>query len=388
MVKVMRTAVRFFFLVVFAALVGCGEQTRLQENDVAGVGKIQVGVFDGHGGSQTCVWEAFEAVRLDSGMEVHYVTSAALSSGALESLDVLIIPGGGGSRQYLNMGFENHERLRTFVRNGGGIVGICAGAYLLSSTPEYACLHMSGGKAIDIEHDNRGHGLAKLTLTEAGKTLFPEVADRDTCYIVYYEGPVYDTVDTAGTYISFGTMESDVHTEGNAPSNMTNGRPFFIGSEYGEGRTFSCIAHPEATPGMQWMIPRMVRWASNSPFVEYSPAVVEPDLLGREILFTRERLKEERSAYEVFLYGEAAAKLERLDWLEEHVSWDAKRWLQGLLYDQSPSVRARAASYIARSGFTQYLPDVEASYSQEEDATAREQMKAALERLKSRVHQK
>lgn len=50
-------------------------------------------------------------------------------------------------------------------------------------------------------------------------------------------------------------MESDVHEEGNAPANMTNGKPFFVANNYGKGRVFSSIAHPEGTPGMMWMIP-------------------------------------------------------------------------------------------------------------------------------------
>ena len=32
--------------------------------------KVKVGVFDGHGGSQTCVWEAVEAIKIDKEMDV------------------------------------------------------------------------------------------------------------------------------------------------------------------------------------------------------------------------------------------------------------------------------------------------------------------------------
>ena len=51
-------------------------------------------------------------------------------------------------------------------------------------------------------------------------------------------------------------MESDVHEEGNAPSNMTNNKPFLITNKLGKGRVASCIAHPEATPGTMCMIDR------------------------------------------------------------------------------------------------------------------------------------
>ena len=60
-----------------------------------------------------------------------------------------------------------------------GAVGICAGAYLFTDTPGYACMHINGGKAIDIEHDNRGHGISAFSLTAEGKKLFPELAKRE-----------------------------------------------------------------------------------------------------------------------------------------------------------------------------------------------------------------
>ena len=74
--------------------------------------RIRVGVFDGYGGAQTCVWEAVEAVKVDPAMEVETVTPSQIASRALDRLDVLIIPGGGGSRQFLTLGAENHERIR------------------------------------------------------------------------------------------------------------------------------------------------------------------------------------------------------------------------------------------------------------------------------------
>ncbi|HPV87615.1 MAG TPA: BPL-N domain-containing protein, partial [Bacteroidales bacterium] len=249
--------------------------------------KMRVAVFDGHGGAQTCIWEAVAAIKLDAQMEVRTITSADIANNVLDSLDAIIIPGGGGSRQYLNLGNENQRRIKVFVARGGGAVGICAGAYLFSDTPEYSCMQLNGAQAIDIEHDNRGHGMAKFTLTEEGKEFFPEVAERDTLYVMYYEGPVF--VPREGADIQYETlaiMESDVHEQGDAPKNMTNNKPFFIGNKYGEGRVFSCIAHPEATPGMMWMIPRMVRWTLDKPIAGYAENVIDPTIFNKEILMS------------------------------------------------------------------------------------------------------
>ena len=341
-------------------------------------GKIKVAVFEGHGGSQTCVWEAVEAIKIDKEMDVSTITTSDIANGALSSFDAIIIPGGGGSRQYLNLGDENHNRIRNFIADGGGAVGICAGAYFFSNTPGYASIAINGAEAIDIEHDNRGHGLAKFTLSDQGKHIFPEIASRDTSFVMYYEGPVLINAPDTINYTTFATMESDVHEEGGAPTNMTNAKPFFTGNSYGSGRVFSTIAHPEATPGMRWLIPRMVRWTLELEYIEYSDNAVRPALFEKEILYTIDMLKREAACFNTFLYGTVEEKIEALDWLEETVSWSAKRWVQGLLFDASPIVRARAAEYIANSEFTHYLPDLKVALKNEKDENTKETFSSAI----------
>lgn len=369
------------FIIIAFAFVGYSCSNNQIETDNAGKATISVGVFDGHGGAQTCVWETVEAIKIDKGMDVRLITTSDIANGCLDSLDAIIIPGGGGSRQYLNLGHENHDRIRNFVANGGGAVGICAGAYLFSNTPGYASIAINGAEAIDIEHDNRGHGLAKFTLSDEGKTIFSELAARDTSFVMYYEGPVFVNAPDSINYTSFATMESDVHEEGGAPANMTNAKPFFIGNSYGKGRVFSTIAHPEATPGMRWLIPRMVRWTLDKEYVDYNENTVRPTLFEKEILFSKDMLKQESGYYSTFLYGSSEEKIEALNWLESNVSWDAKRWLQGLLFDTSSAVRARAAEYISNSEFTYYLPDLRAALKNEKNDDAKAKIDAAIKFL-------
>lgn len=343
---------------------------------------IKVGVFDGHGGAQTCIWETVAAIRLDPEMEVCTITTADIANNVLDSIDAIIIPGGSGKSQYLNLGTLNQQRIKDFIAKGKGAVGICAGAYLFSNTPDYTCIQLNGQQAIDIEHDNRGHGLAKFTLCEEGKKIFPELADRDTSFVIYYEGPVFinNPADTIQSN-TLAIMESDVHEEGNAPANMTNGKPFFVANNYGKGRVFSSIAHPEGTPGMMWMIPRMVRWTLNKPFIPYQSSAVRPDLFNHESLMATDDLKQEEKAFQILLSGESEQKVAALDWLEAHHSWDAKRWVQGLLYDASPAVRIRAARYIADTHYLPFLPNLQAAYRTETDKATQEELKTQLEKL-------
>ena len=123
--------------------------------------KIKVAVFQGDGGAATCIRETVAALSLDEDMEVRIVHSSDIAAGVLDSLDAIVIPGGGGSRQYLSLGQTNMALIKDFVHRGGGAVGICAGAYLFSNTPDYTCMALTGARAIDREHDNRGHGMAK-----------------------------------------------------------------------------------------------------------------------------------------------------------------------------------------------------------------------------------
>ena len=350
-----------------------------------GVGnKVRVGVFQGNGGAQTCIWETIASIQLDPDMTVRTITTGDIANGVLSDLDAIIILGGEGATQYMNLGEENMERIRNFIHSGKGAVGICAGAYLFTDTPGYACMHINGGKAIDIEHDNRGHGISAFSLTAEGRKLFPELAKRDRSYVMYYEGPVLVKSDSVPLpYTVMAMMETDVHEEGNAPANMTNNRPFFIANEYGKGRVFSSISHPEATPGMMWMIPRMVRWTLRMPVVAYSKRVVNPDLYNREILMTKADLKKERGYYNTFLYGSPKEKIAALDWLQNCRSWDAKRWVQGLLFDNSPAVRERAARFIAETDYLPFLSDLEAACRVERNAQTKQSMMRHLEHLKA-----
>ena len=372
----MRLLLPFIFLLFF---VQCTQQqnTTQEQNNT-----IRVAVFNGHGGAQTCIWETVAALKLDPEMSVRTITTADIANNVLDSIDAIVIPGGGGSRQFLNLSALNQQRIKDFVVAGGGAVGICAGAYLFSNTPDYACMQLNGAQAIDIEHDNRGHGISKFTLTNEGKKIFPELANRDTLYVMYYEGPVFvkNESDTI-SYKTLAIMESDVHEEGNAPKNMTNNKPFFITNYYGKGRVFSSIAHPEATPGMIWMIPRMVRWTLNLQLKEYKSEVVNPGIFNREILMSVSDLKQESAYYQTFLYGTPEEKIAALDWLQSKHSWSAKRWVQGLLFDADPKVRVRAAQYIADTHYLHYLSDLKAAYNSEKDPQTKEQLKEQLDKL-------
>ena len=64
-------------------------------------------------------------------------------------------------------------------------------------------------------------------------------------------------------------------------------------------------------------------------------------------------------------------------------SWDAKRWVQVLLFDNSPKVRIRAAKLIAETDYLQYLPDMETAMNAEKDMQTKQAITRYVEQLKA-----
>lgn len=367
-----------WLIVALLTLCQCTSKNNETSNDTT----IRVGVFKGHGGAATCVREAYTACLIDPEIEVSYVTSNDMAAGALNDLDAFIIPGGGGSRQYLDMGASNREALRTWIKEGGTVLGLCAGAYLMSDTPDYACMKMIGAKAIDIEHDNRGHGISKVRLDAEGRKIFPELAQRDTLYLMYYEGPVFVPADSTKTplYTTLATMMSDVHLKSNAPRNMTNNRPFFTHTVQGSGHVIASVGHPEATPGMQWMVPRLLRWAMGKELISYE-GVIKPDLFNAEILATAEVEKREKEIYDELLYGTPEVKVAAINYLDSVGSWDGKNWVRGLLYEDNIDVQLAAARYMSKAGYTSFLKDLEEATRLKPEGVEKQKLQAHCDTL-------
>ena len=91
------------FLAYLALCVQCSVPENKSTKKEISTQPIKVGVFDGHGGAQTCIWETVAAIRLDPEMEVCTITTADIANNVLDSIDAIIIPGGSGKSQYLNL---------------------------------------------------------------------------------------------------------------------------------------------------------------------------------------------------------------------------------------------------------------------------------------------
>lgn len=349
-----------WILVIVFFLVSCESApiVNIQNNQSPKeVGKIKIAVFEGDGAGTVSVVETIEALRIDTGITASPLTAAQIQNGELDNYDAIIIPGGSGSKQLNNIGKQGQDIIKDYVNNGGGIIGICAGAYMLSSTKGYPNMQIASSIHIDREHYNRGRGLVEFGLTEEGIKVFPEL-NNHKLFVQYYDGPVL-TKDSLSEYNELGVYISDIHPDGFAPVGITPGRTFILNQEYGKGKVFLISGHPESTPGMRWIVPRMARWVSNNNMISYSYLWVKPELNNSEIIFDKELRKFEKKLYWDLFSDNDSVQLLAMSQLHKMRSRPAVRWNIGLLRSDNKDIRLKSANIMLATEYTAAIKDVE-----------------------------
>jgi glutamine amidotransferase-like uncharacterized protein len=376
----MNKTLQIFLLFCTVLLLGTSACKRVEKKSEEV--KIKVGVFNKNGDSPWCIEDAVQALRIDPAIECDVISASKIVSDEILQYDAIVFPGGGGRSETRSLGEKGIDRVKDLVKSKGiAVVGICAGAYIMSNTPNYPCFAFTGYKAIDIEHDHRGHGLAKFSLTKAGEKLFPELKGREISYCQYYEGPVLVSAEDEIQTNELATMLSDVHTVEGTPANMTNNRPFVVSAEVGKGKVASFVGHPECTPGMRWMLPRMVRWATDNELISYPKSVVRPEVYTKEIIYTKE-IQDLQSKYYKNLSGSKEEKLEAIDQVIDLACWSSKKWIPGMVRDRDADVRAKASKALVRLERTDAISDVEIAVLNETNDACKKEMEANLKDLK------
>src|SRR5687767_8592073 len=95
-------------------------------------GPIRVALYDDEGAAGKGVPKVAEILG-DPARFTVTIFKAAEVTAALKEADVVIFTGGSGSKQGNAIGEAGRAEVQRFVRDGGGYVGICAGAYLACS---------------------------------------------------------------------------------------------------------------------------------------------------------------------------------------------------------------------------------------------------------------
>ncbi|VTS08202.1 BPL-N domain-containing protein [Tuwongella immobilis] len=206
------------------------------------------------------------------GFDVTRLTGETIRSGKLAGIDVVIFPGGSGSAQGKALEAEGREIVRDFVRNGGGYIGICAGAYLASADYDWS-LAILDAKVIDRTHWARGWGDVDLKTTSAGCSILGLKPNRDRVH--YHQGPLLAPAARAEIpdFTPLAIYEGEIAKNG-APKGVMPGTTAMASSEFGKGRVIAISPHPERSPGMEQVIPQAIGWVLRRPVP--APGRLEP----------------------------------------------------------------------------------------------------------------
>jgi len=179
-----------------------------------------------------------------------------IRGGALAQFDLVIFPGGSGSKQAAALGPSGCEQVRQFVRQGGGYVGICAGAYLATSGFSWG-LKILDAKTVSPKW-RRGRGTVEIEPTEEGRRI---LGADGRVGILYVNGPILmpAEVDALPDYVPLAFFRTELAENGTPVGVMTDS-PAIVAGPCGGGRVLCFSPHPEQTDGLEDFLRRAVRW--------------------------------------------------------------------------------------------------------------------------------
>ena len=342
--------------------------------------KIIIGIFSGEGAGAVSVIETIEALKIDPEIEAFAISPYDIISGKLNKTDAIIFPGGSGSKQLNSLGKTGKQKVINYIKNGGGAIGICAGAYMMCQTEGYPSLKIGDVKHLDRPHYNRGRGLIEFKLNDEGLKIFPEFKDQPQ-FIQYYDGPIMAPLNQEKSFKSVAVYVTDIHPNEGDPVGLTPGKLFMYHQNYGKGKIFAIGGHAESTPGIRFMIPRMARWVTGNKLVSYDKKWIHPDKNHKAILFDKNLIKTEKQLFWQLFESDSNKQIAAMDSLYAIRSRPAVRWNKGLLRDSNPEVRAQASNLLIKAEYTDALKDIKASYKVETDPEAKKALKKAIDFL-------
>lgn len=374
----------YIVIIALLSLFGCNTNKSYNEPSIS-KNTLKVAVFQGDGAGEISVIETIEALKIDSEIIAKPLNASEIQEGKLSKFDALIFPGGSGSKQLLNLGEKGQEIVKDFVVNQGkGVIGICAGAYLLSSTKGYPNLKLASSIHIDRAHYNRGRGLIEFELNETGLKVFPEL-QNERLFAQYYDGPVLVKNDSAKIqFEELGKYITDIHPDNFAPKGITPGNTFILRQNTGKGKVFLIAGHPESTPGMRWMVPRMARWVCGSELVSYNKKWIRPQINNKPIIFDKALKKEEKDNYWLLYSENSQDQIKAINKLHSLRSRPAVRWNIGLLRSVHAETRRLAAKTLKDAEYSYALTDLETALKTENDSLTKVVFEASIHFLKNK----
>jgi len=218
---------------------------------------LRVAIYEGYGaGAWAPLGNWIEALEE---VDAAPVRPEEIRAGALTRFDAVVFPGGMASHQFHALGADGRDRVRTFVAEGGGYLGICAGAYLAASAPYEWGMGLVAARVVDHAHWDPGAGEVQVELSAAGQRVLADGAGPHPYR--YANGPILEPADVPELpdYRALALFRTGIGENGADPNTMV-GTPAVLTAEYGAGRVLLSSGHAEWTAGVEHWLRRYVEW--------------------------------------------------------------------------------------------------------------------------------
>lgn len=236
---------------------------------------LRVALYDDAGTGGNGVNDITRVINDLPGGVVRRVGAADIRDGVLDRFDVVVFPGGSGGKQAAALGEVGRECVLNFIREGGGYVGICAGAYLATCRID---TYLKAVRAYHHQPWNKGRGQVAIELTDLGRELLG--GDAGPLEVRYGNGPVFMHEDGSvpdldlPEYQILAHFTRGVEKDGQRQTVM-EGTPAIVSAPFGSGRLLLISPHPESSPDLAWLVARSLTLAAGRPAVELEPATTD-----------------------------------------------------------------------------------------------------------------
>ena len=219
---------------------GCNFASQPAAEQVVSVSqKVKIGLYVGDGASGNGVLHLASLITHSPQTELVLLSDEDIRNGKLKDVDVLVMPGGSSSKQCNTIGKAHWNKIRDFLRNGGGYVGTCAGMFnvlehRLNLLP-FSRHFKAGGSTAFVKVEISPEG-AKILGINPGERV-----------VRYSGGPVAFKVDKSkceGKGIALATYKSAVSRD-KAQEGKFIGSTAWVYGSYGKGKVIATSFHPE-----------------------------------------------------------------------------------------------------------------------------------------------
>jgi len=188
---------------------------------------IKVAVYDDKGATGKGIPRVTEILGKTPDIRLTRLKGADIAAGGLKGYDLVMFTGGSGSAEAAGLGEKGREEVRDFVRNGGGYVGICAGAYLACTGFDWG-VGVLNARTVSNKW-RRGTGDLQVAPAEGDAVLGLPMAER---VIRYNNGPVIkpDARKDLPPYKALALFRTEL-AENGTPVGVMVGTPAFASGD-------------------------------------------------------------------------------------------------------------------------------------------------------------